>query len=114
MSVPAWMWINTEINLGEASVTHAVDSLFYSYSPEWRQHFEKHTILAYLYHLSNTMTTNDYEQNEPKLSFIFVESIAWRLVVCDLNFRSECDFMEIQSAPARKVYKIPEKQNCNF
>ena len=34
MSVPAWIRINTEINLGEASVTHAVDSLFYSYSPE--------------------------------------------------------------------------------
>ena len=34
--------------LDEGSVTHAVDSLFYSYSPEWRQHFEKHTILAYL------------------------------------------------------------------
>ena len=47
--------------LEEASVTHAVDSLFYSYSPESRQHFEKHTILAYVYRLSNTMTTNDYK-----------------------------------------------------
>ena len=42
-------------------MTHAVDSLFYSYSPEWKQRFEKHTILSYLYHLSNTMTTNDYK-----------------------------------------------------
>ena len=34
--------------LDEASVTQAVHSLFYSYSPEWRQHFEKRTILVYL------------------------------------------------------------------
>ena len=52
--------------------------------------------------------------NEPKLSFIYLKSIAWRLVVCDLNFWSDWDFMEIQSAPAEKLYKIPEKQNRNF
>ena len=52
--------------------------------------------------------------NEPKLSFIYLKPIARRLVVCDLNFLSDWDFMEIQSAPAQKLYKIPEKQNCNF
>ena len=56
-------------------MTHAVDSLFQSYSPEWKQRFEKHTILAYLYRLSNTMTTNHYI-NEPRLSFIYLESDA--------------------------------------
>ena len=63
--------------LDEASVTQAVHSLFYSYGPEWRQHFKKNTILAYLYHLSNKMTIN-----EPKLSFIYLKSMAWHLVVC--------------------------------
>ena len=40
-----------------------IDSLFYSFSPEWRQHYEKHTILPFLYHLSNTITTDldDYK-----------------------------------------------------
>ena len=62
LSVPASIWIQLILRLlDKASVTHAVHSLFYSYSLEWRQHFEKHTILAYLYHVSNTMTTNDYK-----------------------------------------------------
>ena len=115
MPVPAsWIWINTETKcIDEASVTHAVDSLFYSYSPKWGQHFEKHTILAYLYHLRNTMTTNDYKWAKIVI-YSFVESIVWRLVVCDLNFRSECDFMEIQSAPARKLCKIPEKKKLKL
>ena len=52
--------------------------------------------------------------NEPKLSFIYRKSIAWRLVVCEFNFWSDRDFMEIQSAPAQKLYKIQEKQNRNF
>ena len=52
--------------------------------------------------------------NEPKLSLIYLESIAWRLVVCDLNFRSDCDFMEIQSALARKLYKIPKNKTVTF
>ena len=39
-----------------------IDSLFYNFSPEWRQHFEKHTILPFLYHLSNTITTDDYKR----------------------------------------------------
>ena len=41
-------------------------------------------------------------------------STAWHFVVCDLNFGPDCDFMEIQSALARKRYKIPEEQNRNF
>ena len=58
-------------------MTHAVDSLFYSYSPEWREHFEKDTILAYLY-LSITMTTNDYTW--AKIVIIYLQSIARALL----------------------------------
>ena len=93
-------------------MTHAGHSLFYSYSSEWRQHFEKHTILAYLYHVGNTVTTNDHKW--AKIVIYLFQIYRVRLVVCDLNFWSDCDFMEIQSAPAQELYKIPEKQNRNF
>ena len=99
--------------LDEASVSQAVHSLSYSYNPEWRQHFEKKTtILAYLYHVSNTRTTNDYKWAK----IVLYLSRIYRVTPCCLwpNFRSDCDFMEIQSAPSWKCYKIPEKQNCNF
>ena len=36
------------------------------------------------------------------------------LLFVTLNFRSDCDFMEIQSALARKLYKIPEKKTVTF
>ena len=93
--------------LDEASVTQAVHSLFYSYGPEW-----KNTILAYLYHLSNTMTTSDYKWAK----IVLYLSQIYRVTPCCLwpNFRSDCVFMEIQLAPTWKRYNIPEKQNCNF
>ena len=98
--------------LDKASVTQAVHSLFYSYSPEWRQHFEKNTIIAYLYHLSNTRTTNDYKWAK----IVCYLSRIYRVTPCCLwrNFRSDCDLMEIQAAPTWKRYKIPEKQKCDF
>ena len=88
-------------NQAKQRETHAVDSFIL----QVQQHFEKYTILAYLYHVRNTMTIN-----EPKLSF------NQRVTPCcsDLNFGPDCDFIEIQSALSRKLYKILEKQNCNF
>ena len=86
----------------------AVNSLFYSYSLEWRQHFEKHTILAYVYHLNNTMTVN-----EPKLSFIwfiYLESIAWRLVVSDLNFKARLRFYGNLVGARSKTLQVPRKK----
>ena len=55
MSVPSCVEINKYWKRQQSIL------LFYSYSPEYRKHFEKHTILVYLDHLSNTMTTNDYK-----------------------------------------------------
>ena len=86
----------------------AVNSLFYSYSLEWRQHFEKHTILAHVYHLNNTMTVN-----EPKLSFIwfiYLESIAWRLVVSDLNFKARLRFYGNLVGARSKTLQVPRKK----
>ena len=40
--------------------------------------------------------------------------IAWHLVVRYPRFGKNYDFVEIQPSLAQKIYKIPEKQNCNF
>ena len=63
--------------------------------------------LAYVYHLNNTMTIN-----EPKLSFIwfiYLESIAWRLVVCDLNFKVKLRFYEHLVGARTKNLQDPRK-----
>ena len=94
------MWLSHD----QSSHSH---SLFYSYSPEWRQHFEKHTIFAYVYDLNNTMTVN-----EPKLSFIwfiYLESIAWRLVVGDLNFKVRLRFYGNLVGGCSKTLQDPRK-----
>ena len=93
-------------------MTHAVHSLLYSYSSEWRQHFEKHTILAYLYHASNTVTTNDHKW--AKIVIYLSQNYRVRLVVCDLNFWSDCDFMEIQSAPAQNFTRSQKNKTVTF
>ena len=67
----------------------------------------KNTILAHLYHLNNTMTIN-----EPKLSciwFIYLESIVWRLVVCDLNFKGRLRFYGNLVGTPSKTLQDPRK-----
>ena len=54
------------------------------------------------------MITNDHKWAETDIC------LSRDTVVCDLNFGPDCDFMEIQSALARKRYKITEEQNRNF
>ena len=72
-----------------------------------KKHFEKHTILAYLYHVSNTVTTNDHKWAK----IVIYLSQIYRVTPCCLwpEFLVRLRFYGNSVGPRSKTLQDPRK-----